>query len=296
MRWTKALCLTALAAWATAPHALAQVPRPSGTPTPPPTVPGYVATVEITALAPDLKPPAAADTRALVVEARGGTRLDARIYLAEDLSRVEVLSTDFILPRGAFLLHKAGERFYAVADPQTKTYFAMDAGALLDALEGAAGIVNSRYVASVRHADEKKTIAGYRCRKSIVTVTYASSVPFENDRILVKGKNEIEVWHTSELVSEAALDHLFFKFQRDKTGEVQKAIAPKIGFPMEVRFVVTQGEGARATAVQPGSFEMKVTELKQEKDLDSELFRIPPAGYKETGKSPIKGAAAGVAP
>jgi hypothetical protein len=60
--------------------------------------------------------------------------------------------------------------------------------------------------------------------------------------------------------------------------------------------VVTHGEGTRAAAVQPGSFEMKVTELKKEKDLDSELFRIPPAGYKQTGKSPIKGAAAGVAP
>ena len=296
MRWTKALCWTALAAWAAAPHAWAQAPRPSGSPTPPPTVPGYVATVEITALAPDLKPPAAADTRALVIEARGGTRLDARVHLAENLSRVEVLSRDFILPAGTFLLHKAGDRFYAVADPQARTYFVMDAGALLDALEGAAGIVNSRYVAAVRHTDEKKTIAGYQARKSIVTVTYASSVPFENDRILVKGKNEIEVWHTGELVSEAGLDHLFFKFQRDKTGEVQKAIAPKIGFPLEVRFIVTQGEGARATAVQPGSFEMKVTEVKVEKNLDSELFRIPPAGYKETGKSPIKGAGAGAAP
>jgi hypothetical protein len=281
MRWTKALCWTALAAWAAAPHALAQAPRPSGTPTPPPTVPGYVATVEVAALAPG---------------ASARTRLDARVHLAEDLSRVEVLSRDFILPAGTILLHKAGERFYAVADPQAKTYFAMDAGVLLDALEGAAGIVNSKYVAEVRDTDEKKTIAGHRARKSIVTVTYASSVPFENDRILVKARNEIEVWHTSELVSEAALDHFFFKFQRDKTGDVKKVIAPRIGFPLEVRFVVTQGEGARATAVQPGSFEMKVTEVKTEKALDSELFRIPPAGYKETGKSPLKGAGAAVAP
>jgi hypothetical protein len=48
--------------------------------------------------------------------------------------------------------------------------------------------------------------------------------------------------------------------------------------------------------VQPGSFEMRVTELEKEKDLDSELFRIPPAGYTQTGKSPIKGAAASVSP
>jgi hypothetical protein len=282
MRWTKALGLVALAAVSAAPHAAAQAPlapRPKGTPTPPPTVPGYVATVEIKALAPGLK-----------------THLEARIHLAEDLSRVEVVSPDFLLPAGAFLLHQAGERFYAIADPRAKTYFVMDSGALLDALEGSAGIVNSRYVASVQNTDEKKTIAGYPCRKSVVTVTYASSVPFENDRILVKGNNDIEVWHTSELVSAAAMDHLFFKFQRDKTGEVQKALAPRIGFPMEVRFVVTHGEGTRQAAVQPGSFEMKVTELKKAKDLDSELFRIPPAGYTQTGKSPIKAAAAGVAP
>ena len=297
MRWTKALSLTAVLAWTAAPHASAQAPHPSGAPTPPPTVPGYVATVEIKALAPELKQAgAAADTRAIVTEARTGTHVQARIYLAEDLSRVEVLSPDFILPAGTFLEHQAGERFYAVADPRAKTYFVMDAGVLLDALEGAAGIVNTRYVASVRHTDEKKAIAGFPCRKSVVTVTYASSVPFENDRILVKGKNDIEVWHTGELVSKAAMDHLFFKFQRDKTGEVQKLLAPQIGFPMEVRFVVTHGEGTRQAAVQPGSFEMKVTELKKEKDLDSELFRIPPAGYQQTGKSPIKGAAASVAP
>jgi hypothetical protein len=261
-------------------------------------VAGYVATVEIKALAPELaQPKAAAETRALVTEARTGTHLQAKVFLAEDLSRVEILSPDFILPAGAFLQHQAGQRFYSVADPQGKTYFVMDAGALLDALEGAAGIVNTKYVASVRHTDEKRTIAGYPCRKSVVSVTYASSVPFENDRILVKGRNDIEVWHTSELDSQAALDHLFFKFQRDKTGEVQKLVAPQIGFPMEVRFVVTHGEGARAvSALQPGSFEMKVTELKKEKDLDSELFRIPPAGYQQTGKSPIKGAAASVAP
>jgi len=291
MRWTRGLI--ALAAAVMPGHAAAQAPRPSGTPTPPPTVAGYVATVEIHALAPELKAGAAgaAETRALVAETRSGTHLQARVYLAEDLSRVEILSPDFILPAGTFLQHQAGERFYSVADPQAKTYFVMNSGTLLDALEGAAGIVNSKYEAGVQATQEKKTIAGFPCRKSIVTVTYASSVPFENDRILVKGKNDIEVWHTDELVSRAALDHLFFKFQRDKTGEVQKQIAPQIGFPMEVRFVVTHGEGARQAAVQPGSFEMKVTELKKEKDLDSELFRIPPKGYKETGKSPIKGGA-----
>ena len=295
MRWTKGICLTAAAACAAAPHAWAQAPRPSGTPTPPPTVAGYVATVDINALAPNLEAKGAqAETRALVAETRTGTHLQARVYLAEDLSRVEVLSPDFILPAGTFLQHQAGERFYSVADPSAKTYFVMNSGTLLDALEGAAGIVNTSYQASVRHTEERTTIAGLACRKSIVTVTYASSVPFENDRIMVKGKNDIEVWHTEQLVSKAALDHFFFKFQRDKTGEVQKQIAPQIGFPMEVRFVVTHGEGARGTATQPGSFEMKVTELKKEKDLDSELFRIPPKGYKETGKSPIRDAAASV--
>src|SRR5439155_16240338 len=92
------------------------------------------------------------------------THLEARVYLAEDLSRVEELSTDSILPAGVFLLHQAGERFYAIADPRAKTYFVMDSGTLLDALEGAAGIVNSRYVASVRNTDEKNTIAVFPCR------------------------------------------------------------------------------------------------------------------------------------
>jgi len=197
------------------------------------------------------------------------------------------VSTDFILPAGTFLLHQAGERFYAIADPRAKTYLVMDSEALLSALEGAAGIVDTQYQARVRHTDEKRAIAGYDCRKSIVTVTYARSIPFENDRVLVNRKNDVEVWHTEKLVSSAALDHLFFKFQRDKTGEVKKAVAPQIGFPMEVRFVVTQGEGTRkAPTVQPGSFEMKISEVKKEADLDSELFRIPPAGYRQTEKNP----------
>jgi len=71
MRWTKALGLTALAAWGAAPHAGAQAPRPSGSPSIPPTVPGYAVTLEIRALAPELKAP---------------THLAARVYLAEDLS------------------------------------------------------------------------------------------------------------------------------------------------------------------------------------------------------------------
>ena len=56
-------------------------------------------------------------------------------------------------------------------------------------------------------------------------MTYVTSMPLENDRILVQQKNDIEVWHTSGLSSAAAMDHFFFKFQRDKTGEVRKTLA-----------------------------------------------------------------------
>ncbi len=43
-------------------------------------------------------------------------------------------------------------------------------------------------------------IAGLPARKSIVTVNYVTSMPLENDRILVQQKNDIEIWHTSGLV------------------------------------------------------------------------------------------------
>jgi hypothetical protein len=183
-------------------------------------------------------------------------------------------------------MHKAGEQFYAIADPKAKTYLVMDSETLLNALEGGAGIVNSEYQAKVQHTEERKTIAGYPARKSIVTVTYVSSVPFENDRILVQQKNDIEVWHTSSLVSRAATDHFFFKFQRDKTGQVHKAVSTELGFPLEVHLVTTQGTGRKAAAPQAGAIHMLVTEVKQEPRLDSELFRIPPAGYKRVEKLP----------
>ena len=131
-------------------------------------------------------------------------------------------------------MHKAGDKFYVIADPKAQTYVVMDSQALLEALEGSGGVVNTQYEARVQHTDQKKIIAGVSCRRSVVVVTYVSSIPLENDRVSVQQKNEIEVWHTSELVSSAALDHFFFKFQQDKTGVVQKTVSSEIGFPMEV--------------------------------------------------------------
>jgi hypothetical protein len=267
-------------------------PRPeasgSATPAPPPPVAGYVVTVEIRATAPQMDTPASAapEVRALGSRLKGASSLTSRIYLAQDLSRQEIVSTDFVLPAGTLVMHKAGDRFYVIADPKEKTYLVMDAEALLDVLEGGAGVVNSQYEARVQHTDEHKTIAGVPCRKSIVTVTYISSMPLENERVAVQQRNDIEVWHTSLLVSSAATDHFFFKYQRDRTGQVQKAVSSEIGFPMEVNLVVTQGTGKKSAQAAPGSLHMVVTEVRKDSRLDSEMFRIPPAGYRRVEKSP----------
>ena len=268
-------------------------PRPSGSPVsprplPPPKVAGYVVTTEIRATVPGLKPPqgTAPEARAALSALGGDTTLKSRFYLAQDFSRQEIVSEDFVLPAGTVVLHKAGEQFYAIADPQEKTYLAMDSMALLEALEGGAGIVNSEYQAKVEHTADRKTIAGLPARKSIVTVTYVSSVPFENDRVLVHQKNDIEVWHTSALVSSAATDHFFFKFQRDRTGAVHKAVSQEIGFPLEVKLETTQGTGRKAATPQGGGLHMLVTEVVKDPDLDSEIFRIPPKGYTRVEKNP----------
>ncbi len=289
--WPALLLLAGAAGAQTTTTTTLPTPPPPKIPTPPPVlVEGYIVTAEIRALAPELKTSAKApgEAEALASRLRQQAQLVSRFTLAQDLSRQEIVSTDFILPAGTLILHKAGDRFYAIADPKAQTYLVMDAEGLLTALEGGAGIVNTRYEAKVLHTAEKKTVAGYLCKKSIVTVTYASTIPFENTTVLVQQKNDIEVWHTSNLVSAAALDHFFFKFQRDKTGTVQKTLAEEIGFPMEVNLVVTQGEGTgkKAAAAQPGSFHFVVTDVKVDKKLNGELFRIPPAGYRRIEKNP----------
>jgi hypothetical protein len=248
-------------------------------------VPGYVATLEVRATAPGLEtsPSAAPEARVLTSKLKGVSSLVSRVWLAQDLSRQEVVSTDSVLPAGTLILHKAGDKFYVIADPKAQTYVVMDSQALLEALEGSGGVVNTQYEAKVEHTDARKVIAGVPCRKSIVVVTYVSSIPLENDRVSVQQKNEIEVWHTSELVSSAALDHFFFKFQQDKTGVVQKTVSSEIGFPMEVNMVVTQGTGKKSGA--PGSLHMAVTEVGRASRLDAALFSIPPAGYHRTDKN-----------
>ena len=305
MRSNSRAALAAVAFLASAALASAQAPSPKPIerpgepnavtrPTPPPTVPGYIVTLKISALAPELKGSsnAAPEAQVLMGALHNVSSLESRAYLTQDLSRMEILSTDFVLPAGTLVLHKAGEKFYVIADPRAKTYNVMDSASLLSALEGGAGIVNSAYDAKVTHTEEKKIIAGLPCRKSIVTVTYASTIPLENDRILVQQKNEIEIWHTSALVSSAAMDHLFFKFQKDKTGVVQKTLAQEIGFPMEVNFVITQaGTGKKSQEAKPGSFHMLVTDAKQDKKLDSGLFFIPPPSYRRLDRSPYFAAA-----
>jgi hypothetical protein len=291
--WLALLVLASTAAAQTPakPTPAVPTPPPVTVPTPRPVlVEGYIVTTEIKALTPDLKTGAKApgEAEALASRLRQQAQLTSKFYLTQDLSRQEILSTDFILPAGTLILHKAGDRFYAIADPKAQTYLVMDAEGLLTALEGGAGIVNTQYQAKAELTAERKTIAGLPCKKSIVTVSYASTIPFENSTVLVQQKNDIEVWHTSSLVSSAALDHFFFKFQRDKTGTVQKVLAAEIGFPMEVNMVVTQGSGTgkKAASAQPGSLHFLVTDVKVDKKLDGELFRIPPAGYTRIEKNP----------
>lgn len=275
-----------------APALLSAAAPAAPVPTPAPRyVEGYTVMAAIEALAPASKAaaPTGGEAAALTERLRQDTRLESRFTLTRDLSRQEILSTDFILPQGTLILHGSGDRFYAVADPRDKTYSVMDAATLLDAIEGGAGVVNAEYQATVRHTGERKTIAGIACRQSIVTVTYVSTIPFENSSVMVQQKNDIDIWHTSTLVSSAALDHLFFKFQKDRTGTVQKALSAEIGFPMEVSLVVTPAEGAgkKGAAVQPGSLHFLVTEVKVDKKLDAAVLQIPPAGYRKLGRSPF---------
>ena len=269
-------------------------PRPaaSGSPAAAPaspvpiTVPGYVVTLEIRATAPGIMPSAGApaEAQALASRLKGTSSLRSRVWLAQDLSRQEVLSTDSVLPAGTLVMHKAGDRLYVIADPRQRSYVVMDSQALLEALEGSGGVVNTQYEARVQHTDERKVIAGQPCRKSVVVVTYVSSIPLENGHVSVPQRNDVAVWHTSALVSSAALDQLFFKFQQDRTGAVQKAVSSEIGFPMAVDLVVTQGAGRKGVAA-PGSLHMEVTEVRREPRLEAELFRIPPAGYRRTDKN-----------
>lgn len=281
------LVLAAIAAPAAAQIA---TPPPSGVvppPKPPATVEGYVVTVDIKALAPDIKSSrkSAPEAQALVQDIKGLTHLVSRFSLAKDFSHQEVLSTDFLLPQGTRILHKAGERFYVIADPVQKTYVAMDSEQLLNALEGGIGILNSGYQAKVTHTQDWKDVAGLRCRRSILTVTYASSVPFENERVMVQQNNDIEVWHSADAVSNVAMDHLFFKFQQDKTGAVRRVVEEDIGFPAEVKFVVSQA-GAKNSGPQAGSFHSVITEFRKERKLDGAMFQIPPAGYRRVERNP----------
>jgi hypothetical protein len=274
------------------------VPTVAFTQTPPPTTEGYVGTLVIDGSVPSVtgRPPSLPEAQALIGRLKDNGQLKTRIYLTRSLSRQEVLSTDFALPVGTVLLHDAGAKFYVIANPKDKTYIVMDASALLGALEGGVGIANSEYEASIQHTGAKKQIAGFACRKSVLQVKYASAIPFENDKIYVQQANDIEVWHTFDLVSSALVDHFFFKFERDKTRTVQKLVATDIGFPMEMTMAVATTDKGHTASGAMGSLHMVITELRKEKALDSELFRIPPAGYKRLERNPYFANANVVAP
>jgi hypothetical protein len=267
----------------------------TSTPTPVPVVAGYVGILDIEASLPALAPGGAAppEAQSLLGRLKDKAQLKTRIYLSRDLSRQEVVSTDFVLPAGTVILHEAGARFYVIADPKEKTYVVMEADGIMSALEGGLGIVNSEYQASVKHTLEKKPCGAFGCRKSLVTVKYVSTIPFENDKVFVQQANELEVWHTSDLLSSALLDQFFFKFDRDRTETVQKLVKAELGFPMEMTLTVQPPPSAKRATVSAGTVHIAVSDLRVDKKMDAELLRIPPAGYRRLDRNPyFKNAAA----
>ena len=150
MRSAARRSLAVTAAVLAASAGIAQVPAGSprlGAPVveTPAEVPGYIATVQVEAIARDLKPTAATapEAQTMLGRLKAPTSVVSTFYLAQDLSRQEIVSTDFVLPAGTVLLHRAGDKAYVIADPGTKTYAVMDAETLLAALEGGAGIVKA---------------------------------------------------------------------------------------------------------------------------------------------------------
>ena len=270
-------------------------PRPgaSGSPAAAPaspapiTVPGYVVTLEIRATAPGLtpSPSAAPEAQALASRLKGTSSLRSRVWLAQDLSRQEILSTDSVLPAGTLVMHKAGDRLYVIADPQQRTYVVMDSQALLEALEGSGGVVNTQYEARVQHTDERKVIAGLPCRKSVLVVSYISSIPLENDRVSrAAEKRRRGLAHVgprllrrprSALLQVPAGPH-----RRRAEGRRVRDRLPDGG-----RLRRHPGRRAEGAVPAPGSLHMEVTEVRREPRLDAELFRIPPAGYRRTDKN-----------
>ena len=261
-------------------------PTEPPTPTPPPPVEGVVGELHMETTLAGLKdaPAASPEAQALLGVLRDKASLKTRLFIAQDLSRQEVVSTDFMLPPGTVILHEAGSRFYVIADPKAQTYVVMDVEGILKALEGGVGIENSEYKATVRHTSDRREVGGVPSRKSVVTVSYVSSIPFESEKVLVQQTNDIEVWHTPQFVSRALLDHFFFKFQRDKTGTVQKVVATELGFPMDLSMAITQGSGPKAKPA--GSLRITLSDVRRERSLSSEMFRIPPAGFKKLDRNP----------
>ena len=285
LAWT---CAVTSGAATTAPRPAA--PAVTAAPTRPPvpkTVDGYVGTLEMETSVSGMKEGGSTgpEAQAFLGQLRDKARLQTKIYLAQDLSRQEVVSTDFILPSGTVILHEAGAKFYCIADPKAQTYSVIDAEGIMKALEGGIGITNSEYSAKVTHTTEKKMVGNVSCRRSLVRVSYVSSIPFENDSLLVQQTNEIEVWHTPQYVSSALLDHFFFKFQRDRTGTVQKVVSSELGFPMELSMSIAQGSGNKATPA--GALKITMSDVHLEKKLPSEAFQIPPAGYRKVERSPF---------
>ena len=76
-------------------------------------------------------------------EAVEGDRRSVRVFVTPT-GRAALCAAEEAMARALDdLLHKAGDRFYVLADPKAQTYVIMDAADLLTALEGGQGIVNT---------------------------------------------------------------------------------------------------------------------------------------------------------
>src|SRR5215213_9518270 len=116
MRFAARRSMVAAAMVLAASVALAQSPAPTprttlgGALEPPPEVAGYIVSLKIDAIARELKPTAATapEAQAMLGTLKAPTAIQSTFYLAQDLSRQEIVSTDFVLPAGTIILHRAG--------------------------------------------------------------------------------------------------------------------------------------------------------------------------------------------
>jgi hypothetical protein len=227
------------------------------------------------------------ETKALVDNMRSRPQLSSRVVVFGNVSRQEILSGTFVLPRGAAVLHKVGETTYTVTMPEpAKTYAVLDANTMLQAIEGGLGVDAKGFDVKIEHTAETKLVGGLKCKLSRVQVTWTSMVPFEHDRLPVPQQHDVEVWHTTELPAASAIEHIFLVYRRDATGNVIRRLAAELGFPMDVTLRTTQGKGAKARTA-PGALRLIVRDVDRDPRPDFTKLELPPPGHTKTESVPF---------